>query len=245
MHLIPVNRLHRLIIGLGQFGSVERDMRQIALWMKLRRLTQCRLYLRNLTDARAEIMQRVEDALYKPDLVSFRIERPRAAQNDDLDLVDRVAIVVISLQPRIGLQIRVKAVLFGPLRARFVGEITLRHSHVVRAEDALAGTGKRLGQHRHRRDARTGPHRFQPQARQHFGVIRRQAMATGKRAVAADQLVAAVHMPDTPGVRPQYPVERARVQLRCGNDLPKYGNQRLAMAFQINTTLMTHETSGR
>ncbi|NOG52048.1 MAG: hypothetical protein HND48_23370 [Chloroflexi bacterium] len=67
--------------------------------MQLRRLRQQGAYSGAVVDPLAEVVQRVEDARDEPDLVRLRVERPRPAQHDHLDLAGRMADLCV-LRPR-------------------------------------------------------------------------------------------------------------------------------------------------
>ena len=111
----------------------------------------------------AKIVEGVEEATDEVDLVVLGIEGPGAAENDQLDLVDRVPVVVVRQKTAQSLAVRVEIVLSGPLRARLAREVTFGHAYVVRAEDTFARTREGFGQYRHRRDPARGTHRLHSQ----------------------------------------------------------------------------------
>ena len=61
-------------------------------------------------DARPEVVHRIEAAFHVPDLVRLGMEGPGAAEDDQLDLVDRVPDAVVGGQPVPGLEVGVEAV---------------------------------------------------------------------------------------------------------------------------------------
>src|SRR5690606_19572278 len=107
-----------------------------------------------------KIVQGIEYALREPDLVGFRVKRPCSTQNDYLNFVRWMPHLVISLQADIGLQIGVKAILLGTLCARFIREITFRHTDIIRAKNTLARTRKRFCQYRNWRNPTNRSHRL-------------------------------------------------------------------------------------
>jgi len=73
-HLVAVNRLDHLVVGVLQPRPIHRLRRAFARRVELRRRAQRLLNLRRAIDAAAEVVQRVEDALDEPDLVTFGVK---------------------------------------------------------------------------------------------------------------------------------------------------------------------------
>jgi hypothetical protein len=195
-------------------------------------------------DIGAEITQRLETAGRKPRLIALRIERPRAAQHDELHLVDRVPHGAIRGEPVPGLQVRIEAVVLCALGTGLVGQVALGHAHVARAERAGARAREGLGEHRDGRDARERPHGPQPQPRHELG-LGETAVARAEAAEAGDDVALREESRSALRVAFDDAVEAARIEALGGRDVaddgaelarPGRGIEGLAMSPRLHAT---------
>ena len=137
------------------------------------------------------IVQRAEQLGHKPDLVLTRIIAPRAAQNDELDLVDGVPHLRQRRQARGHLQVGVEPRLLGALARGLAVQIALGHADIIGAVAAIAGTRPGLGDDRNGRHARRRAPRLHAQHRQQL-LLQLRRHSPGRPAlglVALDVLV--------------------------------------------------------
>ena len=109
------------------------------------------------------LVQRAEKLAHEPKTVRARIICPGAAEDDELDLVGRVSHVGERAQSQRHLKIGIEPVALGSLAGRLICQIAFRHADVVRAVEAGACAGPRLGEHRYGRHTRCGAHGLHPQ----------------------------------------------------------------------------------
>ena len=109
----------------------------------------------------APVVEGAEELADEPELVGLVVVAPGAAEDDELDLVGRVAHLVERAQAAGHLQVGVEVGALGALARGLVGEVALGHSHVAGAEDAVARAGVRAG------DDRDGGHARRRAARLH------------------------------------------------------------------------------
>ena len=103
----------------------------------------------------------LETPLDEPFLVVAPVGGEGATQDEQFHLVRRMSHSRQGFQARSHLGVRVKIVFQGPHGSRLIRQVGFWHAHIVRAKDALPGTGIGLGQHRDGGHAGQGPHRFQ------------------------------------------------------------------------------------
>jgi hypothetical protein len=107
----------------------------------------------------------------------------------------------------------IEAVVFRPLGSGLIREIALGHANVVRAEDALTGTGIRFGQNRDGRDATEGSNRAESQPLDEFDLIEFGAGPGSEKSKARDYLAPRKQPPTLARITLEDAVELARVQL--------------------------------
>ncbi len=111
---------------------------------------------------------------------------PGAAKDQQLDLIRWMTDLLERSQPRGDLPVGIELVLQPSPGSRLVGEVALGHTHVAGAEDAFSGARIGFGQDGDGCNAREGPDRLQPDARQEVGVFLPFA-ALGKLTVRRNQ----------------------------------------------------------
>ena len=122
------------------------------------------------------VVERTEELAHEPHLVALRVIAPRAAQDDELDLVDRVAHLRERREACAHLQIRVEAVLLRTGARRLGMQVAFGHAQVVGAKQAVARAGPGLGDDSDGRHARGGASRLHAQNLQQLALqLRRHA----------------------------------------------------------------------
>ena len=106
----------------------------------------------------------LEAAPDEPFLVIFAIGAPGATQDQQLDLIRRVADGLQSLDAPGHLAVGVEFMLQPTPRPRLIGQVAFGHAHIGGAEDAVGGAGVGLGQHGDGGNAREGAHRLHADA---------------------------------------------------------------------------------
>ena len=193
-------------------------------------LEQGRFDLRAGIAPSTKIMQRIQHALDKPNLIWLRIKGPSAAEHDELDLISRVAGGVIGLQTRVGLQIGVEMILLSALGAWFISQVAFWHAHVIRAKDAFARAGIGLGEHGDRRYTRAGAHRLAAQAQDDALIVRRQALVASEGTVGFDQLIATEDASAAARMLAQETIKLWSRQAIASGDDAQDGQQRFAVS---------------
>ena len=157
----------------------------------------------------AKIVERIEAPLHEPDLVGGGIERPGAAQDDQLHLVHRMSDAVVRRESTPRLAVGIESVVLGPLCPRFDGEIALGHANVVGAEDAAARAGKRLRQDRDRGDATLCAYRPKPEGFDEPVGVDTPISLGCEVPKAGDDLAAREETPAPPGMALEDPIQPA------------------------------------
>ena len=170
-------------------------------------------------DTRTEVVQRLERAPHEPDLVGLGVERPGAAQDDQLDLRGEVPHAPVGEQAVPGLAVGIEFVGGGALAAGLIGQIALGHSVVGRAEDALPGAREGSGQHcdgRHAGDrpGRAGAELLGEGQLECPVALRSRALPEGR-----EDLALRVDAPPFFRMTSQDPIQRARVDALAGDHL--------------------------
>ena len=168
--IVPVELANRLVVGelaasdprllvaskCGKVVSLAFDAAMLVEGAPLGDARPLRVCVRRL-------VQRAEKLAHEPKTVRARIICPGAAEDDEFDLVGRVSHVGERAKAKRHLKIGIEPIALGSLTGRLICQIAFGHADVVRAVEAGACAGPRLGEHRHGRHTRRGAHGLHPQ----------------------------------------------------------------------------------
>ncbi len=102
-----------------------------------------------------------------------------------------MADVVQRLQPGSALLVRIKGMIGSALRTWFIGQITLRHSHIVRTKNTRSRARKRRSEDSQRRNTRLAAHRFQSQPIENSRIEGRHRFRASQHPISSDQFIGA------------------------------------------------------